>query len=880
MMDPLHKHQEEPLPESLKRLLDEYRRKLWRAKILEALLAGVIGLALSFLVVFLLDRIVSTAPVFRLVILLAGSSLMAVFAPIWLRRWVWGHRKENELARLIAKKHPDFGDRLLGIIELQEQNESRDSMSPRLRSAAMATVAAQAEKEGLNNALPKSWMSKALIITAVLAIAVTAAFLFAPQAGMNAFKRWAMPLTETERYTFTKLASIPKKLIVPHGESFDLSFVLAADSQWQPERAQVRFGAAPALESQLVNGGYGFVLPPQFSPNDLMVSVGDARYSIRIEPTMRPVIEYGVATIKHPSYLQLSDVTMDVKTGVATAVEGSSVEIALTASRTLSSGNLGPISHLALEDSAPAESPPPGFQAALKVNGKIVTTPELPVALTTYDVPFSWVDELGLAGEQGYRLRIESVKDSAPATYIQGLEKQKVLLPEETLDFEVLAEDDFGLTELGLEWHGEATPSSIPSALAKGEQKLLAGNPSARQLSNSATFCPDVHKISPQKLILRAYTKDYHPTRGRIYSEPFTLFILTRDQHSQLLKNQFDSIVGELEEAARREQNALEENQRIERNSPEDLQKQENQEKLQAQQKNEQENTERVKNLNERMEKLLKDAARNGEIDKEVMKKMSQSMKSLSELSKEDMPKVDKKLGDSQQQNSTPEKAKQDVQDAVKEQQEVVEKMKKTLEEARDANKKMEAATFVKRLKMAASEESALVASLSETAKRNETGKVYSQADPSIHTLLKDLDLRQSFNLNDIRWIEEDLGHFFTRTNKEIYKEILEEMRGKSNSAGILSSLEEMRALLSKNHSMMFSNGANYWADQLNAWAKKLEGDDDQGGGGGGGEGGQPKSEDEDFEFMLRVMKMIQKQQDIRASTRALEELKRSAKLQ
>jgi predicted membrane protein len=102
MMDPLHKHQEEPLPESLKRLLDEYRRKLWRAKILEALLAGVIGLALSFLVVFLLDRIVSTAPVFRLVILLAGSSLMAVFAPIWLRRWVWGATASPHIVKTVS----------------------------------------------------------------------------------------------------------------------------------------------------------------------------------------------------------------------------------------------------------------------------------------------------------------------------------------------------------------------------------------------------------------------------------------------------------------------------------------------------------------------------------------------------------------------------------------------------------------------------------------------------------------------------------------------------------------------------------------------------------------------------------------------------------
>ena len=84
------------IPENLKRLLDDYRRKLWRAKIIEAILAGLLGLLLSFLLVFALDRFIQTSAVLRLWILLGGTSLFAVFAPYWMRRWVWGHRRENE----------------------------------------------------------------------------------------------------------------------------------------------------------------------------------------------------------------------------------------------------------------------------------------------------------------------------------------------------------------------------------------------------------------------------------------------------------------------------------------------------------------------------------------------------------------------------------------------------------------------------------------------------------------------------------------------------------------------------------------------------------------------------------------------------------------
>ena len=62
--------------------------------------------------------------------------------------------------------------------------------------------------------------------------------------------------------------------------------------------------------------------------------------------------------------------------------------------------------------------------------------------------------------------------------------------------------------------------------------------------------------------------------------------------------------------------------------------------------------------------------------------------------------------------------------------------------------------------------------------------------------------------------------------------------------------------------------------------AKQLEGDKNSDGSGGGDGGGSPPQEDKDFEFMLKVMRMIQKEQDIRSRTRALEDLKRSLKLQ
>jgi hypothetical protein len=99
--------------------------------------------------------------------------LFGVFAPYWLHRWVWRQRRENQLARLISKRYPGLGDRLLGIIELQDQEGNEDTLSPRLREAAMAAVAAETGRRKLDEALPpqrhRRWALAAMALAAVSA---------------------------------------------------------------------------------------------------------------------------------------------------------------------------------------------------------------------------------------------------------------------------------------------------------------------------------------------------------------------------------------------------------------------------------------------------------------------------------------------------------------------------------------------------------------------------------------------------------------------------------------------------------------------------------------------------------------------------------------
>ncbi len=860
------------IPDSLRRQLEAFRRDLWRVKVLEAVAAGLLGLLVSFLLVYGLDRVWQTPGMVRLGILLAGTSLFAVFAPFWLHRWVWRHRREEQLARLIARRYPGLGDRLLGVIELQGQTEDAGSLSPRLRAAAMEAVAVEATRRKLDDALPPPRHRKWSLAVLALAMLAALAFTLTPRAGVNALQRWLMPLSDTERYTFTRLENPPPYLPVPFGEAFDVTLRLAKDSEQRPEAGRARYGLQPEVTAKRDGARYVFQFPGQQDPGLVVFHVGDARHVMRVEPVQRPVAETVTARVIPPDYLQIPERTVDLNTGVLTVVEGSRVSITLRTNRPLARASFGPSRGL-----QPVEPPVPGVEippheplgGELQRDGRTAKTPDFPIGRASFELPFEWTDELGLEGNSGFRLRVDALRDSPPATYLQGIDRQRVMLPEETVEFEVFSEDDFGVRASGIEWSGEFTRPT-DEAPAAGELRVADGGPEMRRVAGPAAFSPAAFGIQPQKILLRAWAEDYFPERGRSYSEPVVIYVLTRDEHAQLLKTRFDRTIAGLEDLLRRELNEFDENQRLERLDGEQLQNDENRLRLEAQEQAEAENTNRMQELTEQMEQLLGDATRNGEIDKETMKKMAESLRSMQELSGEDMPGVRDKLGEAQEPSSAPEKAEEDLADAVERQRGVVEKMQEAIERANDANRRFEAGTFVNRLKKAAAEEKGIATSLSSSHSRI-GGLRTKELDPSDMRRLTETTRQQGDTASDIRWIQEDLGHYFARTNEEIFREILDAMR----DSNIDLELEDIRARLAENHVFQATDAAVKWADQLAAWAAMLEEKMDAAGGGGGGGGGS-NPEDEDFEFMLRVMKMVQAQQDVRARTRALEQLRRS----
>ena len=906
-------NQPTPIPAELSKQLADFQRSLWRIKVTEAVLAGIFGLIISFLIVFALERLFPIPALARLAILIAGTSLAAIFAPYWVRRWVYGHRREEQLARLISRKFPKLGDRLLGIVELQDQQESKEAMSPELRAAAMIHVANQAAKRNMNEALPYSRHKKLALGVLMGAAAITFGFSIAPKAGGNALKRWLMPLSDTDHYTFTQFDTdkIPDPLVVPLGEAFSFSAPLKKDSDNRPANARARYGQQEWIQADLgENGSYQFEFTGQETQDRITIEAGDANHRLWVEPEVRPEVSGFEALVTLPDYLQLDPRNVDIRTGVLTALEGSKIVLKGSFSREISKASAHldpqPLEETAISESrAPIEAENPtelessrtkteeeGKRAAiesvvklperhdlkLSMDGATVSTEPIDLGRFHASVPFTWTDVKGLDGAGSFKVEIKTSEDQTPTSYIQGIERNIVILAEETLEFDIISEDDFGLREIGLSWVGSFNKPSDDEP-ATGSITLKKGSPSSNRLSDRAIFSPQTYGIAPQTLILSAYTEDYKPERGRIFSEPLTIYILTRDEHAQVIKKRFDRVISELEDAARKELNNLDENERLDKNNTaEELQSEEAKEQLAESEQKEAENAEKMKEVAKKMEEIFKDAARNGELDQKTMKEMADALQNMKELGEKDMPEVEKKLGEAQDQKSTPEKTERDLKEAIEKQKEALEKMQETIEKANQANENFEASTFVNRLKKSSADEGSIGNSLNSAL----TGKLAivgatpnsDDIDPANQRLLGELSGQQRSVTNDVRWIQEDLERFYARTQKPIHKEVYEDMA----KSLIDEKLERLREKIQMNHTFTSRKLSKNWSDRLMSWAEKLEGPKPDGNG-GGGDGGSGGGEEKDFEFMLKVMRMVQAEQDIRGRTRSLEQMLRSLKL-
>ncbi|MCU0708618.1 MAG: hypothetical protein MUF23_10020, partial [Pirellula sp.] len=603
-------------PESLDQQLKEYRGHVRSIKMLESAGMAILAILVGFLAVFLVDRVLDVSAWFRwLVFAIAVIGVSTV--PVWFERWVLRYQSHASLARLISKKLPQFGDSLLGAIELSA-NPNEQSRSPALCRAALEQVAADASQRDLRSAAPdayhRRWWTMASGALVILALVAT----LYPAAAWNAWQRFAFPWADVPRFTFAQTESLPDPWVVPHGEPLSLDVELAPTSMWSPSAAALSIGTLPSIPTALTENKYHFEIPPQIESTRMRIKIGDASPTVAVEPMLRPQLSELKANVILPEYLQRSEpVVVDARSGSLVAVANAKIQLQGKINRDVDEVTLD--------------------NERLQHRNNEFEHPGIPVA-DTQSHEIRWRDTHGLTGKIPFPLQIQSHPDEPPSVFADGLPRSKVVLDSEQLRFQVRSSDDFGVQHVGMEWRtAEGASTSNP---VHGEWKLVSGGPNAETLDAEAVFQATAFNIPSQPIELRLFTEDYFPNRGRIYSAPVILYVLNASDHAVWVLQQLNRWQREALEVRDRELQLLETNRKLRELSPEDLTKEEVRNQIEQQAAAEQANARRLSSLNQKGEDLIRQAARNSEIGVGHLEKWAEMQRILKDIAASRMPSV------------------------------------------------------------------------------------------------------------------------------------------------------------------------------------------------------------------------------------------------
>ena len=303
---------------------------------------------------------------------------------------------------------------------------------------------------------------------------------------------------------------MPGRLVVPHGEPFTIAVRLRPGSAWRPPRE------SPGSASKPRRG------PAREGPVRVRAAGTDRRRAgsrsrsataqrrLRIEPTLRPELTSVVADVTLPDYLgRPRPERKDVRGGAISLVKGSRAQFAATASRTLATAQVDGLPR------TPA--------------GATVTSPSALVdgPLT---VEFRWRDTFGLTGKEPFTLAINGRDDEPPSPGLRGP------APAE-------GRARLGAAQLQGQGPGRFRGQARRPRVARdreparhragpGERVLAAGAIDQDTLEAAGTFSAKSLDIEPQPIRLRVFAEDYLPGRPRVYSPPYTFFVLNAEQHA------------------------------------------------------------------------------------------------------------------------------------------------------------------------------------------------------------------------------------------------------------------------------------------------------------------------------------------------------------
>lgn len=840
---------------------------------LVAVAGGLVGLFVTYILLFVFDRFVNTPVWARTILTVSGAALAAWFAQGWSRHWLWNRRGPADLAKLLQRHFRTLGDRLQGVIELTQTGELPPNISPALLRAAIRQVADDSGRYRFEDAVPKRPARRWALAGIGMATLVAAPFVFVPRAATNALERWAKPWAGIERYTFTTVETLPNDLYIPHGEPFELAVGLRKDAEWKPSAATAKIGRQDKLEAQVQESRALFKFPGQTGTGTLSLRFGDYLKDIAVHPLHRPELKELHARVTLPEYLGHPELRLPVQGTNASFLAGSGVSFEGKISRDVGSGTLA---------AGKAEFP---AQAA----GASFVTPSVALDKLGEEVSLRWADIHGLTPLQPYTLKLGNTEDAPPRVDIEGLDTQEIaILPHEEVRFSLTALDDYGLKEMWVGWttrnvNDKASPErkaadkdwvaqlwdewKSQAESKKEAPKVLPelphidGGQMTRELSRPLVWSPTTAGVGPDTVVeLKGFALDYLPKREPSTSWKLTIFVMSPEKHAERIREKMEETLKQLDERIRDEERAIEENKAIAENK-QDLKTEKAAEEIKRVEASEQANKDALEKLTEQMGEIMKEALRNKEIPSDTLNEWSKIAEKLQQQASPEMQNAQQQMA---QASQSPQDREKELSKAQESQQKALDAMRDAASKMKTTNENLFARNFYNRLRLAASVEQQISDGLKKLAKAT-VGLKPEEIGAGEKKSFEGVAGKQDGNVKDVDTIQNDMTAFLRRMPNDKYQKVVSEMEEKR----AVPELGELAGFVRANLGLKSVGRAKAWSDQLGAWAEMLR-DEAQGGGKGGGGEMDP----DQMELMIALVRVAVTEDSIREQTGDLERTK------
>lgn len=830
------------LPDSLNSQLKEFRKKLRAVESATAALAVFCIASISFTVLYLSDRLWDTPVILRFGLFLAGLTPFLILIYYTIHHVFRERRDFKNLSVLVQKHHQKLGDSLLGVIELAENKDLSENVSRELCSAAITSIAEKSESMDFCEAINREKLKRFLACTLALLIILLDLFIFTKPAFCSSLLRYLAPFSQTERFTYVKISGIPQKITVPHGEAFEITCQAADPSSYKPSSVKFRTGKELTKKIAFTNGIAKLKISGQTKQVDLKIWSGDFRKTVKIIPVFRPLLVNIEATVKLPDYTGRNEMKTKISGKSFSILEGSTYGIEGKINRGIKSAQI-------LMNGSDRKS--------LIIRGNNFST-GIFRAQAVEKNRITWTDIYGLGPLHPFEYSVNIDRDKEPVTECPKLSLFSAILPYETLKILATAEDDYGVSELGMVYSA-ADPKNEKKILKSGNSILAKGAPDKTKIDSEFMFSPSQMNVPEQTIVtLQSTAKDYFPKRPATLSRQYKIYVLSQQEHALLIQQELESIMAKIEDLVWREEENLEKNRDISKLPEQEMKKDETSGKIEEQINAENSNAEDLEKQTEKILKLIEEALRNKEFPAKTLKEWAQILKTASEVSQTDMKEVEKSLGRASDGKKRPEEMK----NAVDEQQKLIEKLKGLMKTIDDSLNNLNMENFVSRLKKEADNEKAISDKLASVMKTS-IGMDNNALPEKIRNEINAQKSKQEQVKKSVRDIQDDMLGFFSRTHIKKYQDVADEMDKEQTQ----KKLAELVDTIAKNQTAQGMKNAMVIADKLNKWAKSLEQKDNKKAAGGEGE-----TVPVDPEVVIGLLRLIQQEQDVREQTRNLEE--------